>query len=401
MITVADARRQIAAFTKTMSPVEVSLEELGDCVAAESIIADRPLPAMDRVTMDGIALSQDVWAQGLRKFRVVGFQKAGEPPLALSEPGDCIEIMTGAMLPSAATAVVRYEDLEMDGQQVLVKPDVTVTFYGNVHRRGSDAKQGAELIRPGTRLGAAEWAVAASVGKQRIRVYPKPRVAVLTSGDEVLPVQATPKDYEIRGSNAWAIKALLNRFGFAATRVIHAADDPKTLSSTVEELLADHDVLITTGGVSKGKHDYLPGVLADLKVKRIFHNVSQRPGKPLWFGASGDGKLVFGLPGNPVSVMVGMRTYVIPALMAMSGRLARKQYARLTERVSFKPDLTLFQPVQVESSHEAVLLARPVFHNTSGDFSGLVGTDGFIELPRGRDVFEAGEVYEFLPWNPS
>lgn len=386
---------------KPTPPIQVPLLEHGDFVAAENITADRPLPAMNRVMMDGVALSQESYANGNRRFKVVGCQHAGEAPLRLANPEDCIEIMTGAMLPDGCTAVVRYEDLDMDSGFATIHSGVTVPSFGNIHRRGSDAAAGTVLVPPGTRMSAAEWAVAASVGREQTSVYAKPRIAVLTSGSEVLPVSSTPEEYQLRGSNAWAVKAALGHFGFPVSKSVHAGDDAKSISASLESLLSDHDVVITTGGVSKGKHDFLPEVLADLKVRRVFHHVSQRPGKPLWFGKSDRGTMVFGLPGNPVSVLVGLRVYVVPTLMAMSGRTARQQFARLAETITFKPDLTLFQPVRIEFSQDGVLKAWPVSHNTSGDFAGLVGTDGIIELPQGRDLFKAGQAFEFFAWSPS
>jgi molybdopterin molybdotransferase len=371
-----------------------------DCVLAESIIADRPLPPMDRVTMDGIAILFAAYANGQRRFRISGCQRAGEAPLTLKDGvHECLEVMTGAILPTGCEVVLRYEDLDIRDSVATIRDGTPVERYNYVHRKGSDSAAGDVLIKAGTRFGPAEWAVAASVGQEKIKIIGKPRVALVTTGDEILPVDATPRDYEIRGSNLYALAAAMGQRGFPASTNVHLRDDMTAMHEKLSELLDCHDVIITTGGVSKGKYDHLREVLTDLKVKKVFHEVSQRPGKPFWFGVGERGQLVFGLPGNPVSVLVGFYAHVLPALIKMSGGTYQRRLARLAAPVTFKPELTLFQPVTISMGDDGVMSALPKSHNTSGDYVRLSGTDGVIELPAHRQTFAEGELFPFHSWS--
>ena len=408
MISVDDARILIDTSVTRMSSQLITIKSLStslvagdhDRVLAEPIIADRPLPPMDRVTMDGIAILFAAYQKGQRCFKISGCQRAGEPPLILQNPDqNCIEVMTGAMLPEGCDLVLRYEDLDIKDSSATIKEGTPVHEYMYVHRKGSDSAAGDVLIKAGTRLGPAEWAVAASVGQEKIKVIGKPRVALVATGDEILPVESTPRDFEIRGSNLYALTAAMMQRGFAVTSTAHLRDDLTTMHDKLSGLLDTHDVIITTGGVSKGKFDHLPEVLTDLRVKKIFHEVSQRPGKPFWFGVGERGQLVFGLPGNPVSVLVGFYAHVLPALVKMSGGTYQKRLARLAAPVTFRPELTLFQPVTIAMGDDGVMSALPKSHNTSGDYVRLSGTDGVIELPATRQSFAEGELFPFHSWS--
>ena len=408
MISVGEARGLIDSSVQVMATKKINISTLmtngipgdHDHVLAEPIIADRPLPPMDRVTMDGIAILYSAYENGQRRFKITGCQRAGEPALTLKNGGqECVEVMTGSILPTGCDVVLRYEDLDIKDSVATIKDGTPVEQYMYVHRKGSDSAAGDVLIKAGTRLGPAEWAVAASVGQENITVVGKPRVALVATGDEILPVEAMPRDFEIRGSNLYALAAAMGQRGFPVSSTTHLRDDLTQMHDKLSGLLNSHDVIITTGGVSKGKFDHLPEVLTDLRVTKIFHEVSQRPGKPFWFGVGERGQLVFGLPGNPVSVLVGFYAHVLPALIKMSGGTYQKRLARLAAPVTFKPELTLFQPVTVSMGDDGVMCALPKSHNTSGDYVRLSGTDGVIELPATRQSFAEGELFPFHSWS--
>jgi molybdopterin molybdotransferase len=408
MISVDQARVLIDSSVPRMSTRSINITSLQrshvsgdhDHVLAKPIVADRQLPPMDRVTMDGVAIFRAAYNHGQRCFKITGCQRAGEPPLELKDAdNDCFEVMTGAILPAGCDAVVRYEDLDIKDSIATIKQGVLVEEYMYVHRKGSDAATGDVLIEPGTRLGPAEWAVAASVGQVEITVVSKPRIALVATGDEVLPIDAIPRDFEIRGSNLYALTASMVQRGFPVASITHLKDDLTQMYDKLSELLDCHDVIVTTGGVSKGKYDFLPRVLTDLRVKKIFHQVAQRPGKPFWFGVGERGQLVFGLPGNPVSVLVGFYVHVLPALIKMSGGTYHRRVARLAAPLTFKPELTLFQPVRISIDSNGVMSAFPKTHNTSGDYIRLSATDGVIELPAMRQSFAEGEQLPFYSWS--
>ncbi len=341
--------------------------------------------------MDGIAINAADFQQGQRAFAVQAIQAAGMPPNVLL-PHQCVEVMTGAVLPAGATTVVRYEDLEIKDGTATIKKDVLVADGQNIHRQGSDAARNTRLISQGTRLSAIEVAVLASVGIASVPVWQSPRILVVGTGNEVVPVEVAPEAWQVRQSNASAIRAAVNRMGLAASQC-HVADDPAVLTETLRAALQDQDVLILSGGVSKGKFDFVPAVLNGLGVSEVFHEVAQKPGKPLWFGRS-QTTTVFGLPGNPVSTLICFYRYIQPWLLASMGAPPRAHMATLADDVPFKPALTYFLPVTV-SAERATWIATPSAGGGSGDFVNLLGKDGFIELPPDKTVFPKGESYPF------
>lgn len=391
MISVAEADALLAQHVRILPSVDVPLAEAAGRVLREAVVADRDVPPFDRVAMDGIALASSDLDR--RRFRVASMQSAGEAPHTLAEPGDCIEIMTGAALPQGADTVVRYEDLEVAGGYAAIRDGVAVTPGQNVHGRGDDRRAGEPVLAPGVRIGPTHVAALASLGKATVRVSALPRVAVVTTGDEVVPVDDVPLPHQIRQSNGPALRGALALHGYADVRAVHAPDDEARLRAAFAGALDKADALVLTGGVSAGRFDLVPGVLASLGVREVFHKVRQKPGKPLWFGVAPDGTPVFGLPGNPVSALVGLVRYVVPFLDAAAGRLAppraELQLTRLPHR---KNDFTHFVAVR-----RVGLDAHLVSSNGSGDFLSIVSSDGIAEVA--RDVREPGPV-PFIPWGP-
>ena len=362
-------------------------------VLAEAIVADRDQPPFDRVAMDGIALHYPTYAAGQRRFPVARVQPAGQPSPALADPTHCVEIMTGAALPPGVTTVIRYEDLERDGEAFLLPPGVE--DERNIHRRGADTTAGEELLAPGIRIGVAAVGMLATCGYDEVTVRRLPRVAIVSTGDEIVGVGEQPLDHQIRGSNLHQIAAVLRRVGLAPS--LHHLPDAADGAARLAELLSENELLLLSGGVSKGRFDHVPGWLADCGVSRLFHRVAQRPGKPLWAGRT-DRTMVFALPGNPVSSLVGTLAYVLPWLAVnQTGRAPEPRLAVLAEDVTFRPPLTLFQ--LVESAVDRTNGGRyvsPVRHAGSGDGASLLRGDGFLVLPGERAVFRAGEVFGFL-----
>jgi molybdopterin molybdotransferase len=375
---------------------------LGECVGAvlrEDVVAERDQPPFDRVTMDGIAIAYRDWAGGTRRFEVVGTQGAGAPPLRLAESGQCAEVMTGAMLPWGSDTVIPVERLTAAGSARIVAADLQVDEQQFVHRRGSDRAAGRLLLSSGTRVGPAEMAVLASAGYAQVAVSKRPRVAVISTGDELVGVADEAKPYQIRSSNDRAIEAALVRRQLALVSRARLNDDPQTLLEAVQRLHAQHDVLILSGGVSMGQYDFVPEVLERLGVEMIFHRIEQRPGRPMWFGISDEGKPIFALPGNPVSTLVCLARYVEPALRhAMGIEHRREAWVKLGATVELSANLTYFMPVVLNWTQQAVAVAQPRATNTSGDFVSLVGTDGFVELPRGESSYREGRVVRLFRW---
>lgn len=400
MLTPSAAEKLLLDHLAPFPPEACPLTAAHGRVLRGELRADRDFPPFDRVTMDGYALRAAALAAGIREFRSGGVQAAGAPTCTLgAETGACVEVMTGAVLPEGADCVVPYEETS--------RADATgpVTIRGifsvgqALHRRGSDHRAGDLIVPAGTRLTGREIAVAAAVGAASLMVSKLPRIAVVATGDELVETEAAVAPHQIRRSNDHALRAALLGAGYAHVERFHFRDDRAAIERGLAKLLAEFDVLLLTGGVSKGKFDFLPAELERQGVKKIFHGVAQRPGKPFWFGTGPRGTPVFALPGNPVSAYTCLHRYVLPALAHASGATpAAPRLVALAAPVTFRPALAYLLPVELSSGPRAELLATPDPANTSGDFAGLVGTDGFVELPAEQTEFPAGTVARFWPW---
>lgn len=412
----ATAEALIAAHLPVLPSEDCPITHAHGRILRRTIKADRPMPPFDRVTMDGYAVRAGAIGAGRRKFRVVGFQAAGMIPLTLDADDACVEVGTGAVLPTGADAVVPYEETAGAGNkrgapraggetfapyEVALGEEVQSAPGRNVHRRGSDHAAGDVLMAVGTRLGGGEIAVAASCGAAHLSVAARPSVAVVATGDELVEVNApSVAAHQIRKSNDYALRAALLSSGLAGrVERFHLRDLRHEIESGLRRLLSSFEVVLLTGGVSKGKVDFLPEVLKALGVASHVHGVAQRPGKPMWFGVSPRHSPVFALPGNPVSCYTCLHRYVLPALELMAGaNRSPTDWITLAEPVRFPPLLAYFLPVVVRTDAAGRRTARPNPFNTSGDLGGLLGTDGFVELPADQTDFPAGTVARFRRW---
>lgn len=402
MLTPAEAEKLIFAVLPPAGAEDCPLAEAHGRVLRCGIRADRDLPPFDRVTMDGYALRSEKLADGNRTFRVIGVQAAGMIPRKLGAQADaCVEIMTGAVRPEGADCVVPYEDAGRAGDQITVREEAArrITAGFAIHRRGSDHVASDQIVPAGTRLGGREVAVAAACGCETISVAARPRIAVVATGDELVEPGMPVAPHQIRRSNDYGLRAALVAAGYPGVERFHLRDVREEIEHRLWHILAEFDVVLLTGGVSKGKFDYLPAVLEALRVKKVFHGIAQRPGKPMWFGMSARRTPVFAFPGNPAAAYTCLHRYVLPALARAAGATdAPPRRVALAEAVTFRFPLAYFLPVRLETDGHGTTHARPDPLNTSGDFAGLVGTDGFVELPAEQDDFPAGHSAVFRPW---
>ncbi len=409
VLSCVAARRQSAnqhRATPTPTPTPISLARSG--VSAQDILADLDFPPFDRVMMDGIAIRSESYAQGHRTFTVEGTQAAGVPALELVGQTVAIEVMTGAVLPRGADAVVRYEDL-IGGREISqfaqVSDDLVIVPGLNIHRSGTDARKGQVLVRAGATMGPAQWGVAASVGLARVSLTSQPKILLVATGDELCEVSETPAPHQIRMSNVYAIAAALRDRGFEDVRMLHLADDPAAMMDALRDEVATTDLCVFTGAVSAGRFDHLPAVLREFGVDEIFHGVAQKPGKPLWFGQRAGGSIVFGLPGNPLSALIGTFRYVIPAAQEFMGigQGAFLRFAELSATIELggATDLTRYVPVLVSYGTDARTFAKPLSTSCSGDMVSVLESDGFIECQPGRSVYEIGTRCPLYLWRPS
>lgn len=364
-------------------------------VLAEKVLADRDFPPFDRVAMDGIAIAFDEWKAGRHEFDVEEIQAAGSSQKALRDIANCIEVMTGAVLPEGTDTVVRYEDVSiLNNKATVLSKNMERGQF--LHPQGQDARKGSVLLEPGIVLSPAEIALLASVGKSDVKVCAFPKTAIISSGDELVGVNEEPELYQIRRSNAYAIEGAMEQMKWEG-RQYHLPDRKDFLLDSLRVIEADHDVLILSGGVSKGKFDFIPEVLEEIGITRLFHQVSQRPGKPFWFGVSKKGKVVFALPGNPVSTYMCFYRYIKPWLLHSFGVKQQGLQAVLAEDFTFNPALTYFLQVSIRLQN-GCLMAHPAPGGGSGDFANLKNADGFLELPADRESFNAGEAFPYIPF---
>ena len=374
---------------------KIPLQQSVNRVLAEVIKADRDFPPFDRVSMDGIAIKSQALAEGIKTFPVEFVQAAGSPQSNLVSGMNCVEVMTGAILPENSDTVIKYEDLEIKDNIAHLVND-KVDAGQNVHRKGIDCRENDVLLEPGMLLSAAEVALLASVGKVDVQVLKMPKTALISSGNELVDVKDVPLLHQIRRSNTYAIEAGMQLLNWNASH-FHFPDDKSVLLDSLSKVMNDHDVLILSGGVSKGKFDFIPKVFEELGVKKLFHRVNQRPGKPFWFGASEQGKTVFALPGNPVSTYMCFYRYVKPWILRSMGIQRRDLSALLATDFTFAPNLTYFLQVEVRTQN-GKLQAYPQAGGGSGDFVNLKNVTGFLELPAERTQFKAGEVFQYFPF---
>ncbi len=399
MVTPGEADLLIGQHLQCLPIESLPLVQCAGAVLRENIYAERDQPPFDRVAMDGVALASHAVHAGTRTFRIQGMQPAGEPPATLASAGDCLEVMTGAVLPTGCDSVIALEELQISAGHAALSDGARVEPWQNVHRRGTDTRQGALLVSAGLKLRAPEIAIAASAGMARIRVSSQPMLAVISTGNELVEPGDPVLAHQIRRSNAYAIVSALREHGFQRVADDHLHEEEDELRDRLRFHLKTHDVLVLSGGVSMGKFDLVPRILADLGVRIVFQKVAQRPGGALWFGVAPSGAAVFGLPGNPVSTLVCFTRYVLPALLGSLGNSPTPaERIALGAPVTFNPPMSYFLPVRLEQDDWGRPWAQPSPTGGSGDFTALAGTDGFVELPPGPNTYPKGFVTRFYRW---
>ncbi|AKH94465.1 molybdopterin molybdotransferase MoeA [Elizabethkingia anophelis] len=366
-------------------------------VLAEDILADRDLPPFDRPTVDGIAICFISYEKGNRTFAIKAVQSAGEASVAIDSKDQCIEIMTGAALDSTVDTVIRYEDITVSNGIATINIDIRKGQ--NIHLKGKDKKAAEILVKANQVITPAIIGIAASVGKTSLWVKKLPKIAVISTGDEMISPEIAPTAFQLRRSNGITIQSVLEKYKIAADH-LHLNDDYEDIKNELIRCIAQYDVLLMSGGVSMGKFDYLPQVCEELGIEKLFHKIKQRPGKPFWFGKSRNQKLAFAFPGNPVSVFMCLHRYFIPWLEKSLGIPQNSPlYAILGNDIEFPFSLQYFAQVKLQINEQGQLIANIVDTNGSGDFSHLAETDAFVELPLEQNIFRKGEVYKIWKYS--
>lgn len=399
MTSPAEAQAAIRARVEPLSTQIASLNALPSATLREQVVATRDQPPFDRVTMDGIALHSKEFIAGRRQFRIVGTQAAGAQRLVLASADACFEVMTGAVVPHGCDCVIPVERIAIEDGVATIGEEFPASPGLNIQQRGLDCRAGDVLLQPGTRIGAPELAVIAANGLVKATISRRPRIMVISTGNELVEPGAPAGDWQIYRSNVYGVLTALQRRGHMDLAHDHMPDDLETMRSRLRSHLTTHDVLILSGGVSMGRFDYVPRALGELGVEMVFHKIEQRPGRPMWFGVGANGRTVYALPGNPVSTLVCLSRYVFAGLdAAMGSAPAPAEFVPLGAAVEAKPALTLFMPVRLNADGNSGMSAEPKPTKGSGDFTSLIGTDGFVELPPGPRLVPAGAIVPLYRW---
>ena len=394
MISFKEALKKVLDHKQDYGTEEIPLKNALGRVLAQEITADRDFPPFNRATKDGIAINYEAIASGQTTFKLEGILPAGVAPKLLSNEEQAIEIMTGAVVPDNADTVVMYEHLVIEnGWASLIK---NPTKGQDIHKQGSDRKMGETVLQKNTKISASEIGVLASVGKSTVVVKKLPKTAIISTGNELVEVGEQPMPHQIRKSNIHTLYSALSQEGIVPGE-FHLRDDKDIIRKELNIVLNNFDVVLLSGGVSRGKYDYIPEVLAELGVEKVFHRVLQRPGKPFWFGKQPKKEtLVFSFPGNPASTFANYQVYFKDWLRSSLGLPNQIFTVILKEDIPIKGDLTLLLRVKVNCI-DGQLLASQVSENGSGDLTSLALTDGFIILDPEQEVYKAGTPVLFVP----
>jgi len=392
---LATIRRKVVEIGPNPPVEALSLDRAHGRVLAEDIRADRDYPPFNRSTRDGFAVRSLDLSQVPVTLTCLGEVRAGEHFQGTFGPGECVQIMTGAPLPAGTDAVVMVEHTQANGACVEIRR--AVVAHENVVRQGSEASAGSLVLRRGRRLGAGEIGLLASVGKDQVQAYLPPQVAILPTGDEIVPITQSPEWFQIRNSNAYSLAAQVTAAGGIPQKLPIAPDDKAALQRLMEEGF-ESDLLLLSGGVSAGKYDFVKQVLAELGAEFFIEGVAIRPGKPLVFGRLRE-KLFFGLPGNPVSTFVTFELFARPAMAMLGGADFQPLTflrARLGEPFRQKLGLTVFMPARVDSRKGDPVVV-PVGWQGSGDLVGVAAANCFLVIHPEQTDLAAGDWVDVLP----
>jgi len=393
MLEIATALEIVLSRASVLTP-ESTTHPLGR-VLAEDIASDLDSPPFAKSTMDGYALRSADSGNSIA-FSVIEEVPAGRMPTRVVGPGQTTRIMTGAPIPEGADAVVPHELVDLDAQTIRLRGSIPVGQF--ILTRGKEMQTGEVVLPRGTRLTPASIGLLAAVGRTAVQAYPIPRIAVVSTGDEIVEAGQQPGASQIRNSNGPMLQALGTSTGAATQYMGIAPDQPEQLANLVRDAFDAAEIVVISGGVSAGSFDFVPGVLKNLGVETHFHKINLKPGKPLLFGTLGT-KLVFGLPGNPVSSFVGFELFVRPAVCKMAGQAEPgPNFVTIPLATDLKTDnnRVTFLPGRLEAAANGYQV-RPGKWFGSADLRAMLTTNALIRVPAGELALAAGTSVSVLP----
>jgi molybdopterin molybdotransferase len=387
--SIDEARATLLSVVRPLAPVDVAVADALGLRLAEDVAAAHDVPAFANSAMDGFALRA---ADAGTRLWLVGESRAGTPFAGTVGEGEAVRISTGAALPDGAEGVLQLERVTVDGEHIVLGD--AVAPGRNVRDAGSDLRGGTRVLAAGIALGPAELGVAIGAGRMNLHVVPRPRVAVVSTGDELVEPGTPLAPGQIHDSNSVTLAALASRSGAEVVGRGHAVDDLEATRAVIAQALDEADLLVLAGGVSVGAHDHVKQALTDLGVREILWRVALRPGKPTWMGERG-GKIVLGLPGNPVSAYVTFLLFARPALAALAGGDPTVPRGRARLGVAVPRHLDRDELVRVHRAPDGTV--APTGPQGSHVLSSLLGADGLAIIPRGEGDLPAGTEVALEP----
>ena len=362
----------------------IAIQDAIGLILAEDLTADRDFPPFNRAMMDGIAIKNTA----IKKWLIEDIAFAGEPQKHLRDSNAAIEIMTGAPVPIDCSSIIKIEDImfvDIAGEKWAEYVGQDAIKHGQfIHIQASDCKKNDPILSSGTKIGPVEIAITATIGKSELSVFKKPGIAIFSTGDEIVGIHEKPEAHQIRSSNSVMLESVLKSHGFSTT-VAHIKDEKSVVEKSLESALEKHEILLLSGGVSAGKKDFIPEVLAELGFKPVFHKIAQKPGKPLYVGNRADGRLVFAFPGNPISTLTCFWIYFLPWLLGNQLVLSTISVVNLP---ASNPKLDQWLPVKIKGGQ-----AETLKNNGSGDLFHWKFADGLLWQ-------KAGSTDQSLPFFP-
>ncbi len=395
LITYSEAKSIIFDHLYQPTIESIPLQQATGRIVAKDISADRDDPPFHRATKDGIAISFSEYEAGRRTFPITGIAKAGSPQLELNNQGQCIEIMTGAVVPKGTDTVVMVEQVAIEGQKATISGNISA--FSHIQNKGSFHQTGDCLIPKHQFISPAEIGVLASIGCASVPVLSLPKVAIISTGDELVSIDSKPKPFQIRRSNAWTLFSALQEFGIQAD-MLHFKDEKSKIETKLNQAVNQYDVLLLSGGVSKGKFDFLPESFATAGLTIQFHGVQQRPGKPLLFATStSQNCTVFSFPGNPASTFSCFQIYFRPWLNLSFYQSVEPQFAELSHAFSNHSNFTRFILATIHHRN-TTQMATIADNGQSGDYAKLTHSNALLILE--NKEYSKGDSVPFIAYKP-
>ncbi|MFN3404962.1 MAG: molybdopterin molybdotransferase MoeA [Cytophagaceae bacterium] len=394
MLSVREANDLINSYARDFGVETIELAKADGRILAENIESDRNYPPFNRSAMDGYAIRQQDFGV-YKTFKITGELHAGDSPDMRVAKGNCVKIMTGTAVPEDCDAVIRIEDCKITGDEVEFSVNA-VKPWQNISRQGEDCGLGEILVKKGEVITPAILGVLAVIGKSKVTVYQLPKLAIISTGNEVIPIDHPVKPYQIRDSNSYALAGFFEYYKISPTYKSLVKDDKQEIISAVKTAL-NCEIIIISGGVSMGDADFVPDVLSDLGVKKVFHKVKIKPGKPIWFGIGPGGQFVFALPGNPMSCQVAFKVFIEPFILKCFSSSPQRQFLLpIDNGRKKKTKFEEYFPCKIVNDGTSVL--REVSINGSGDISSTIHSDGLAIHEEVKGDLQKGELLRFLPW---